>query len=277
MKWITHNTPLQIKLSILLMVFLFIFFNLKQSVFASEDNNQNQFSAWQDSNYILKAFEEIALKNEYTKTQKRILKWQKPILYQFHYEQLKPIKMVETLFTIHLTHLSHITGLEIKPTNRQANLNIYLTQDNHYADVIKKHTGTKVKNIERDSHCMGSFKTNQHNEIIEATIVLPVDHVYSRGLLIACVVEETTQVLGLPNDASWVNPSIANDDSKIEFLTGLDYILLKLLYSKQITAGMSQSESRPLLKKEIEILKNSGEIHQASSIVNSEGLYQLAN
>lgn len=273
----THNHPLQIKLSILLIVVLFIFINSKQSAFASENNNQNQFTAWQDSNYILKAFEEIALKNEYTKTQKRILKWQQPILYQFHYEQLKPIKMVETFFTTHLTHLSHITGLDIQYTNQKANLNIYLTQDNNYADVIKKYTGTKVKNIDRDSHCMGSFKTNHQNEIIEATIVLPVDHVYSRGLLIACIVEETTQVLGLPNDASWAHPSIANDDSKIEFLTGLDYILLKLLYSNAITAGMSQSESRPLLKKEIDFLKKNGEINQASRKVNLEGLYQLAN
>lgn len=71
---------------------------------------------------------------------------------------------------------------------------------------------------------MGWFKTNGKNEIISAEIVLPLDHVFSRGLLISCIIEESTQVLGLPNDSDWVHPSIANDARKVELLIGLDYI-----------------------------------------------------
>lgn len=242
------------------------------------NNAHNQFTDWQDSQYILKSFQEIALKNEYQKTQRRIVKWQQPIRYRFDYQHLKRNNLVETLFTTHLKHLADITGLNIQPAlNANANLTIYLTNDKDYADVIHRYTHSTVKNIAKDSNCMGNYKTNKQNEITQAQVVLPVDHDYSRGLLVACVVEETTQVLGLPNDASWVNPSIANDDSKIELLTGLDYILLKLLYDSDIKAGMPQKESKKILNKEIQRLINSGEVKNAAKTVNSKGLYQLVN
>jgi len=190
--------------------------------------------------------------------------------------------LVENLFAIHLQHLADITGLDIQAVSHttkqnKANFTIYLTTDKHYGDVIHRYTDTKVKNIQRDSHCMGNFKTNKLHEIIQAEVILPVDHDYSRGLLVSCVVEETTQVLGLPNDASWVNPSIANDDSKIELLTGLDYILLKLLYNPVMKAGMTQKQVRKILKKEIKRLIDNGEVKKAAKTVNSEGLYQEVN
>ena len=143
--------------------------------------------------------------------------------------------------------------------------------------MIHRYTQSNVKNIQRDSQCMGNFKTNKHNEITHADVILPVDHDYSRGLLVSCVVEETTQVLGLPNDASWVNPSIANDDSKIELLTGLDYILLKLLYNPEMKAGMTQKQIRKILKKEIKRLIDNGEVKNAAKTVNSDGLYREVN
>ncbi|WP_051640618.1 DUF2927 domain-containing protein [Thiomicrorhabdus sp. Milos-T2] len=242
------------------------------------NKTQNQFSDWQTPQYILKAFQEIALKNEYKKSNKRIVKWQQPIRYRFDYQKLKRNQLVETLFKTHLKHLADITGLNIQPAiNSDANLIIYLTTDKTYADVIHRFTRSTVKNIAKDSNCMGNYKTNKQNEITQAEVVLPVDHDYSRGLLVACVVEETTQVLGLPNDASWVNPSIANDDSKIELLTGLDYIFLKLLYDSKIKAGMSQLQSQRILKKEITKLINSGVVKNAAKTVNSKGLYQLVN
>jgi len=45
-------------------------------------STQNTGQPWQDPVYIQKAFNEIALKNEYRATEGRILKWQAPIRYQ---------------------------------------------------------------------------------------------------------------------------------------------------------------------------------------------------
>jgi len=97
------------------------------------------------------------------------------------------------------------------------------------------------------------------------------------GLLVACIVEETTQIMGLPNDSDWVFPSIANDKSKIELLTGLDYILLKLLYSKELSPGMKANEIQPIAEKILNTWKKNRTIKRSPFIVNRSGLYPLVN
>ena len=232
---------------------------------------------WQDSKYILKAFKEIALKNEYQSTHQKILRWHQPIKYQFKYHALPHNEMVETLFNIQLQHLSNITSHPILKSSHKANLTIHLTKDEHYGSVIKRQTNSKVTNIEQLSHCMGSFKTNKNGEIIAAHIVIPVDHVFSKGLLVSCVIEESTQLMGLPNDSDWVHPTIANDKSKIEFLTGLDYVMLKLLYSKNIKAGMTGQALDKALQESIQKLRKRNQINTAQQQVNTEGLFPFVN
>lgn len=245
--------------------------------YATEKQNENLNLKWQNPNYIQKAFNEIALKNEYKKTAQRILKWQRPIRYQFHYHQIPKNNLVEELFETHLKHLAQITNLPINKTAQGNNLTIHLTSDKNYGNIIQKFTQTSVKDIERDSHCMGSFKTNRKNEIISAEIILPLDHVFSRGLLVSCVVEESTQVLGLPNDSDWVHPSIANDASKVELLTGLDYIFLKILYDPELKAGMNISQSQSVIRQIIQKMQLDGTIEKAHIQVNHSGLYPYVN
>lgn len=252
---------------------LSLLLSVSVSVYANELND------WQNPKYIQKAFNEIALKNEYRSSQQRILKWHQPIKYHFQYHQIPRNQMVEQLFHAHLKQLSQITELPIKYTNasNQASLVIHLTADINYKKVIQTYTPSRVKDLATESNCMGSFTTSASKEIINGQIVLPLDHVFSRGLLVACIIEETTQLMGLPNDSDWVNPSIANDASKIEFLTGLDYLFLKILYSKQIKAGMNINQSQPIITKIISKLQKSKEIEKASRKVNQQGLYPLAN
>lgn len=239
--------------------------------------NEKPLEPWQNSAYILKAFKEIALKNEYQTTKSRVLKWQAPIRYQFKYHQLPQNSMVENLFNTHLNHLQSITSQTFTQVIHRPNLVIHLTKDSHYGKVIQNHTHSKVKNLDRASHCMGSFTTNAKGEIIKGQIVVPVDHTFSRGLLVTCIIEESTQLMGLPNDSNWVHPSIANDKSKIEFLTGLDYLMLKLLYANNIKAGMKGKTLEHELKQTLNKLEATGEIEKAPQKVNSEGLFPAVN
>jgi hypothetical protein len=248
---------------------------------SSSANDPSESIQWQDPSYIQKAFNEIALKNEYRKTQQRIIKWQKPIIYQFVYHNLPKNRVVESLFNQHLQHLHQITQHPIQRApfqNQQSpNLVIHLTKDIDYGKIIQQVSNSQVKDIERDSHCMGSFSLNAKHQINQAAVIIPVDHVYSRGLLVSCIVEETTQVMGLPNDSDWVNPSIANDASKIELLTGLDYLLLKILYDSRLQAGMTLTQSQPLVKSIIHDLQQKGLIEKAQQQVNKNGLYPRLN
>lgn len=76
-----------------------------------------------------------------------------------------------------------------------------------------------------------------------------MNHARARGKLVACVVEELTQLLGLPNDSELVFPSIFNDRSTDEFLSPLDVMLLRMLYDPRLKAGMDLATTRPLAQQ----------------------------
>ncbi len=248
---------------------------------ASHAVTEANLNQWQDKKYIQSAFNEIALKSEYRSTQQRVLKWKEPIRYEFVYHNIKANPLIERLFDAHLNHLQNITGHSIQPHKAhhqgKANLSIHLTPDANYGQVIKSVAGNQVKHMAQRSHCMASLNKNKENAIVKAQVILPVDHVFSRGLLITCIVEETTQILGLPNDSNWVNPSIANDASKIELLTGLDYLLLKILYDKSLQAGAPFPENQKTIQQVIKKLESNGEIKHASKTINQTGLFPILN
>lgn len=232
---------------------------------------------WQAPGYIEDAFVEIALNSEYKKSPARVKKWLSPIRYRFIYHDTPPFHMAEQLFQAHLQHLQSITGHPITQTldAGQSNLDIVLTRDRYYKREIERYTRTTIKHLERKSHCMAHLRTEKSGEIKSAVLILPLDHVMSRGLLPACVVEESTQIMGLPNDSDWVNPSIANDKSRLDLLTGLDYIMLKLLYTPDLQTGMNEAATRAIIKQKIKQLQKKGEIERASKRVNQKGLYPL--
>ena len=242
---------------------------------------QSTVQPWQDPAYIQKAFNEIALKNEYRATEGRILKWRSPIRYQFVYHNLKKNPMIEQLFHTHLQHLQTITGHPIQAYQPhhigQANLLIHLTPDKYYDQVIQSTSPNTIEGLARSSHCMAGFQRNQQNAITRAQVIIPVDHVFGKGLLVTCIVEETTQILGLPNDADWVNPSIANDATKIELLTGLDYLFLKILYDKSVKAGLPFPQNQKIIRRVIQKLQSNGEIKHAGQTINQSGLYPTIN
>ncbi|PLA73840.1 hypothetical protein CYQ88_08925 [Hydrogenovibrio sp. SC-1] len=235
------------------------------------------YEKWQSIDYIQKAFLEVALKNEFNPSHQQLIRWQKPIHYSVEFLKMPPNPLINNLITAQLKHLQKITKHPIQPSQTTANLNIIFTQGNYYATAIKRFTQSAIKNLAQDSNCMGSFQVNRRSEITHATVIIPVDRVMGDGLLVACIVEETTQIMGLPNDSDWVFPSIANDKSKIELLTGLDYILLKLLYSEALSPGMKAQQIQPIIKKMLIKWEKNRTIKRAPFIVNRSGLYPLVN
>lgn len=232
---------------------------------------------WQNPQYIENAFIEIALKSEFERHTNKVMKWQKPIVYQSVYLEVLPYPPLDEMIDIHMNHLRQITDHPVyksNPSHPKTNLKIIITQDKNYQKVIQKYVSNINQQLHIQSNCMGQFKTVKSGEIIGATVIIPVDHVVSKGLLPACIVEELTQVMGLPNDSDWVNPSIANDKSVIELLSGLDYVFLKLLYYPEIKPGMNEQSVRKVIRSKISEMSNAGEVKKAQSRVNSGGLYR---
>lgn len=244
------------------------------SIFLLGSTNPN---SWQNPAYIEKAFIEIALKNEYQPSDMKVSKWTQPIHYQITFLHLKPYEPAIQMIDAHLKQLKHITQHPISRAQKSSpsNLKILITKDKYYQAVIDKYTGNKQPHLSTESNCMATIHKNKRHEIDQATVVIPIDYAMTKGMLPACIVEELTQIMGLPNDSNWVYPSVANDVSKIELLSGLDYIFLKLLYSNEIKPGMNLKTTRRIVQKLIKNYQAGSIIKRASSKVRQEGIYPL--
>ncbi len=219
---------------------------------------------WQSKNYIKKAFFEIAYKNEYQLGRTNLRRWQQPIRYRIDYFNLdKPVDIAEALIQDHFQDLSKITGVVVNKNDKNPNFKILLTKKAHYKSAIRRYVNTKIKNLDTQTNCLLYFKQNKQSELTSALVIIPVDHAMSYGLLPACIVEELTQAMGLPNDSDWVSPSIANDKSVLDLLTGLDYLLLKILYDNRLHAGMSVKTSTPIVDKILIDFKRQGMIESS--------------
>lgn len=63
----------------------------------------------------------------------------------------------------------------------------------------------------------------------------------------SCIHEELAQGMGLANDSPIARPSIFNDDEEFALLTQHDALLLKMLYDKRLTPGMTAETARPVV------------------------------
>jgi len=237
---------------------------------------------WQRPNYIVDSFIEIALKNEYSKVVSPLRKWQQPIYY-FIEHRTADEQLHTKITNLHLAHLSNITGLKIIPTDNadKANLTIIFSTEKQLTQELKSDfkllDEQQILKFSRQSVCLANFATNTDNSIHKAIVIIPVDRARAHAKLLSCVVEELTQVLGLPNDSDNVFPSIFNDKSHNDYLSGLDYLLLSLLYHPQIKAGMIQKKVKPILRSIIESPKFKQQIEQANHLVNQQGIFLLLN
>ncbi len=229
--------------------FWLIFFLLTTQLHASKP-------LWQSKEYIKKAFFEVAYKNEYGKMKDKtgLVRWEKPIKYRIDYFNLpSPIEVAENLIQSHFQDLSDITGLSIHKNNKKPNFKIILTKKYHYKKAIKRFMFANAKDAEKlaqDTSCLVTIRTQpQGFAIRHAIVIIPVDYAMRYGFLPGCVVEELSQATGISNDSDWVNPSIANDKSVFDLLTGLDYLFLKILYDKRLNVGMTIEQSGPIIDK----------------------------
>lgn len=196
---------------------------------------------------LLRDFETIAFGVEYEQeTDGRLHKWPGPIRFYLDIRAGEP-ELYRRLTAEHLTLLRELTGLDIGLVDDPATADIVMIFDRadtlvatavHYAPSL-----ANSKTLLRHALCFGRFSRNQAGEIISGVIGIPSDRAPSEGKLPHCIVEETTQMLGLPNDSDLVNPSIFNDKSVIDYLTEHDRVLVRLLYDPRLPAGMAHDEA----------------------------------
>lgn len=232
--------------------------------------------AWQAPDFIVQAFEEVALKNEYNAGEQVVRKWQQPIkVWVTHHTDRK--EMHDWLVEQHLKHLSQMTGVPVQKAAfpSEANFTIVFTHLQLWRNEIVLQTGNLTFKPPNHAICMFGIDLDKKKAIRRAWVVIPVDQAEQHRHLLSCVVEEMTQAMGLPNDSVKVYPSIFNDASMDQLLTGLDSLLLKLLYDPRVQAGMTANQVRPVLYSIIRGWQADGTITQAEKNVRQSELYDM--
>ena len=126
-----------------------------------------------------------------------------------------------------------------------------------------------------EQHAMTRRWLNAKGEIVYAGIIIPVAQARSRGKLVACIVEEITQVLGLPNDSDTAYPSIFNDHTPEDLLSTLDVVLLQLLYEPELKPGMTKTQVKPIVRKILKRYQETGVLKRAPNTTQQAPLCQL--
>lgn len=233
---------------------------------------------WQQTDYIQDSFYTIALQREHgSKPETTLSKWHSPI--RFYIDDRTADRALHArMVKQHMQHLAAITGLSVTPTARidKANLHIIFSSETALAADLQQDLGINQPSLHQqlltDSVCLGRISVADNGQIQNAAILIPVDRARAHGKLMACVVEELTQVLGLVNDSTAVYPSIFNDRSFNDFLSGLDYLLLKLLYHPDLEAGMNREQLQPLVADILSAEVYQSLIHDAQRHVQNGSL-----
>ncbi len=202
---------------------------------------------------IIRNFDTVVFQSEYREeTDGRLRKWVAPIRV-FVDNRAGDGALNRRLVEAHVDHLVEITGYDMRVVESRdsANLVAVFERTAKLGEVLAEffRDPDRVARIFATSLCMGRYYSNAKFEIVKAVVIIPPDRATSRGKLPACVVEEITQVLGLPNDSAEVYPSIFNDKSIDEALTGHDILLLRLLFDSRLRPGMARAEVLALARR----------------------------
>jgi len=238
-----------------------------------------EVSRWWNPEVVIDNFLTIALHNEYSQRQSGVRKWRSNIRYVIDH-RVGDRALHKQLTEMHLRQLADITGVSIEPakSNEQVNLRIVFSTELRLASELINDFGFSPHVADfmlRHSVCLGQFTTAVDGSIKQAVVIIPVDRARAKGLLVSCIVEELTQVMGLPNDSESVYPSIFNDQSIYMLLTGLDYVLLKILYDPSLKLGMNSQQVLPVLRQIVAKFQREKLFQRAEQLVRSGDLYAL--
>ncbi|MDW6092815.1 DUF2927 domain-containing protein [Vibrio rhizosphaerae] len=221
---------------------------------------------WERPTFIQNAFNHVALEYEFTSVKTpRLAKWTHPIRVWFQHD-VGDQALHEKMARLHLTHLEQLTHLPISIVTQRADANFiwYFTRQSQWQSIIRTELGEQALKNTYGSVCMFGVKVDpDSHEIRHATVIIPVDQARAHGKLLGCIIEESTQALGLFNDSEQVYPSIFNDKTPDDFLSPLDIVLLQLLYEPTLRPGMSAAALQHPLKQLLLRYQQQGKLKQA--------------
>ncbi|MEM1383733.1 MAG: DUF2927 domain-containing protein [Pseudomonadota bacterium] len=205
-----------------------------------------------------------------------IRRWDGPVRWRID-RVSKPVE-VETRLRAGQTfaRLARATGIEIEATEDGSDTNfaILLLAPEDYSPLAARFSEMGLEKLAAwargfrsyaASPCVGVFipapdkageGSNARGRI--AYVLVLIREGLAEDLFLACLEEELSQGMGLPNDHNEARPSIFNDLQEFAFLTEHDEFLLRILYHPRLRPGMPRDEAMALVPGIVEELRPGG-------------------
>jgi hypothetical protein len=208
---------------------------------------------------LLRDFDIVAFGAEFgQKTDGRLHKWTGPIRYFFDI-RAGEAELYRRLTRDHLALLRQLTGIDVIEVDSAGEANVVIIFDRAESlfTVAERYAPSlsRDKQMMGDTLCFTQYSHSASGEILRGVVGIPSDRAASAGKLPHCIVEETTQLLGLPNDSDEVVPSMFDDRSVLNELTEHDKVLVRLLYDRRLPAGMPRERALAVARQ---ILREQG-------------------
>lgn len=185
-------------------------------------------------------------------------RWTGPVRYAMHFGSSISANQRAT-DAADITHfagrLARLSGHPISPTSaKAANFHVLVMSADDEAELMRliprispENAGPAARlfrNLSRGTHCLVLIQPGDKGTLERAIVYIRAEHPHLGRQ--SCIHEEMTQALGLIKDSGKARPSIFNDDEEFAFLTTHDEMLLKMLYDRRLSPGMSFEQARPI-------------------------------
>lgn len=210
---------------------------------------------------LAESFMEIAMRSEYRLSGGGLIRsghtaplrrWEQPVRIAVsfgpsvpHAQQVQDRSVVNTV----ASRLARASGHSVRTVGSGANFHVLVLSDAERAGIgphlrqlvpgISNAAVGAVRRMSRNTFCMviALPAADPRQGYASAVAIVRAEH--PPRMRRSCIEEELAQGMGLSNDSRDAWPSIFNDDEEFGVLTRHDELLLRLLYSRQLTTGMS--------------------------------------
>lgn len=219
-----------------------------------------------DPDQLLKHFETIAFGSEYDVVAPvgHVQKWMSPVRVsivnmegkiipkagggkELKLNYAKPTPKQVSLIKKHLKTLVTLTGIKSEKANKDAgkpaNFIIKFVPRLVMGQpfIAKDVPANIIAKLGKAGVCYFLTRSISTGAMFRSLII--VNSELPRDQMNACLLEEMTQALGLPNDSDVVSPSIFNQKSVNQELSKADVMLIKTLYDKRLPAGTPKADA----------------------------------
>lgn len=206
----------------------------------------------------------IALFDEYDRggaasSTGQLRRWQAPVRVGLRFGASVPAERRATdtaRVGSYLARLARLTGHPIRLDDQNPNFFVYMVSEDERAalgpQIAAAMPGMGPADIAtltalpRSTYCIVMAQSEGTSGVYQrAFAIVRAEH--PDLLRLSCIHEEIAQGLGLPDDSPTARPSIFNDDEEFALLTGMDELMLRILYNPALRPGMTEAEARPIV------------------------------